>query len=339
MFTAVFVGLLIVRTDWRETGDALAEAEYRWVAPAIAVSFGTMWVRSLRWRYVLQPVTESKTNTLYPLLVVGYMANGLLPARAGEFVRAYLVGNRYHVSRMAVLGTVAIERLFDGVVLVALFFIFAPALDPNETLTTLAILMTFAFALMVAFVFFLTSSEERSERLGRFLFARLPDTMSDSLNEWWSAFLKGLRGLRSPRTLGLVTGATTATWLLEAVSYLLMARAFDIHEGYLVFVVTAAAANLAISVPSSQGGIGPFEFFAREVMVLTGVSAGVATAYAIALHAVLLLPVIVAGLIIVAVTDVTLPAALGRELLPEDDTDGAAGQPSPAPAPAPGGDR
>lgn len=325
--------LLAVRTDWNETVDALQEAEYAWVLPAIVVAFGTLWVRSLRWKYVLQPITDSQAGALYPVLVVGYMANGLLPARAGEFIRAYLVGNRYGVSRMAVLGTVAIERLFDGLVLVALLFLFAPVVEFNRALIILAAFMTFTFAWAVPLIIFLTSSEERAERLARFVFDRFPHRMRDSLNGWWSAFLKGLRGMRSPRTLALVTGTSIVTWLLEAVSYLLMGRAFGIEENYLVFVVAAAAANLAISVPSSQGGIGPFEFFAREVMVLAGVGTGVATAYAIALHAVLLLPVIFAGLIVVAVTDVTLPAALGRELSSDSELAPIAGRdPSGTPA-------
>jgi len=117
--TALFLGLFFWRTDLSELTDALGDATYWWMIPAVAIWFVSAAVRSLRWHYLLRHIAGLGTVTLYPILVIGYMANNLLPLRTGELVRTYILGERHGVSKMAALGTVAVERLFDGVVLVS----------------------------------------------------------------------------------------------------------------------------------------------------------------------------------------------------------------------------
>lgn len=91
--------------------------------PAIPVLFCAIVVRCLRWSILMRPLVDISPWRLLPYAIIGYMANNLLPARAGEVVRAYATGERENVSRMGVLGTVAVERLFDGCVLVIMLLI------------------------------------------------------------------------------------------------------------------------------------------------------------------------------------------------------------------------
>ncbi len=311
--SSLFLAFLLFRTDLGETRDALTKANYAYVAPTVALLFATLWVRSARWAYLLRPITSTGAAPLYPLVTVGLMANNVLPVRAGELVRAYLLGGRKGISRVSVLATIAVERLFDGIVLVGFFLIFGPFVGLNDTLSDLAIVMAVAFAAGVVVVFIVVWSEERSERLARGALSRLPRGLRGRAGDSAASFLVGLRGLRSAPVLAPVLATSILVWIMEAGAYYMMGRAFSIDAGFEVYLVVAAAANLAISVPSSQGGIGPFEFFARETMVVAGAGSGVATAYAVALHAVILLPVVVAGLIFVWLTDITIGGALGRE--------------------------
>jgi uncharacterized membrane protein YbhN (UPF0104 family) len=86
------------------------------------------------------------------------------------------------------------------------------------------------------------------------------------------------------------------SWLLEATMYYMVGRAFNIDIGFEYFLLVTASANLAISVLASQGGIGPFELVTKQVIVSAGIAEASAQAYAIGLHALLLLPVIAVGL-------------------------------------------
>jgi uncharacterized membrane protein YbhN (UPF0104 family) len=106
--------------------------------------------------------------------------------------------------------------------------------------------------------------------------------------------------LRSPIDLGIAWLMSLVSWLLEATMYFIIARAFGIDEGFHVFLLLCAAANLAIAVVASQGGVGPFELVVTEVIVAFGaaggIAEGVASAYALGLHAILLFPIIALGL-------------------------------------------
>src|SRR3972149_956204 len=112
--TGLFLGLFFWRTDLGELGDAQAQANYWWVIPAVAIWFASAVLRSLRWHYLLRGLTTLSTATLSPIVIIGYMANNLLPLRTGEFVRAYVLSERHQVSKMSTLGTIAVERVFDG---------------------------------------------------------------------------------------------------------------------------------------------------------------------------------------------------------------------------------
>ncbi|MSQ61407.1 MAG: flippase-like domain-containing protein [Dehalococcoidia bacterium] len=310
----LFVTLLVLRTDLDETWRAFREAEYGYVAPAVLLSsVVTVWLRAARWTYLLRPLVQTRTHRIYPILTVGYMANNLLPLRAGELVRAHLVRARYGVRRMAVLGTIALERLFDGAILVALLIVAAGFVHLDGDLRRLAVIMAVLYLLAIGLVLLVAWSEAGSERLARRVLSRLPLRLAAPAGNWAGSFLTGLRAIRSPSALGLIAASSLAIWCIDALAYGLMGRAFGIEQGYATYLLIAAVANLSLTIPSSQGGIGPFEFFAREVLVVSGVGVPVATAYAIALHAVLLLPMVAAGLVIVWATDITLRGATGRD--------------------------
>ena len=162
--TGLFLGLFFWRTDLGELGDALAQANYWWVVPAVAIWFVSAAFRSLRWHYLLRRLANLRTRTLYPIVIIGYMANNLLPLRTGELVRAYVLGERHGVSKMSTLGTIAVERVFDGVVLVGFLVVAGAILGLNEELAVLAIGMSVVFALLLALFVYVASSPERARR-------------------------------------------------------------------------------------------------------------------------------------------------------------------------------
>src|SRR3989304_5901042 len=90
--TGLFLGLFFWRTDLGELGDALAQANYWWVVPAVAIWFVSAAFRSLRWHYLLHRLPNLSTRTLYPIVIIGYIANNLLPPRAGEPGRPHRLG-------------------------------------------------------------------------------------------------------------------------------------------------------------------------------------------------------------------------------------------------------
>lgn len=291
------LGLFLLGTDFGEIGDALADANYLWLIPGLAVYFVSLGFRSLRWSYLLRPLGNLSPGPLFAVIVIGYMANNLLPVRAGELVRAYVLGERHRLSKMATLGTIAVERVFDGLVLVLLLVAMAAVVGTNQQLRNLAIAMAVLFVGLLVIFFIVVSSQERTQRWLARLLALLPSlAWRHRIDGLMASFLVGMGSLQSPRQLALVFTTSLAVWVVEAGSYHLVGLGFGINESFAVYLMMTAAANLALSVPSSPGGIGPFELFAKQVLTLAGVGGSLAAAYVVALHAVVLLPIIALGL-------------------------------------------
>ncbi|MHB8376095.1 MAG: lysylphosphatidylglycerol synthase transmembrane domain-containing protein, partial [Dehalococcoidia bacterium] len=125
--TAVLVGWFVWR-NWDKFPDmkrAFQDADWRLALLSLPIYFLGLFVRTVRWQYLLRPVKKVSAFRLYPVVIIGLMANNVLPARAGEFARAYVLGQRERISKTTSLGTIAVDRLFDGVTLIPLMLIVA----------------------------------------------------------------------------------------------------------------------------------------------------------------------------------------------------------------------
>src|SRR5918996_426398 len=143
--SAVFLALFLARTDFDEIRESFAGADYLLAFAAIPLYFIGYWLRTLRWRYLLQPVANVSTLRLYPVTIVGLMANNIAPARIGELVRAYLVGQRESISKSTALGTIAVDRAFDGLTLVAILGIVVAGSGASAGVKTIGIVTALLF--------------------------------------------------------------------------------------------------------------------------------------------------------------------------------------------------
>jgi uncharacterized protein (TIRG00374 family) len=292
----VFIVLLLRRTNLGDVWNAWSHANPLWLLAAVGLYFVSVWVRALRYRYILISRINLSSWQLFPILAIGYMANNVLPARAGELVRAYVLGERYNVSKMFSLGTIAVERLFDGLTLLGLLLCTGLLLGVNGALRDLAIVTAPLFAAALLVFLAILVSPSRSEAMAMRLVALAPARFQERAAELVTAFISGLGSLRHPRLFAVVITTSICSWTMEGVVYSLVGRALGMHVGIGYYLMATAAANLAITAPSSQGGIGPYEFFAKQTLLLAGVGASVATAFALATHFLVLLPVTAVGL-------------------------------------------
>ena len=327
----LFVIILAYQVDLKEITAALGEASYFYVAPAIGLYFIAVYFRSIRWRYLLAPVGAFPVNRLYPVVVMGYMANNLLPARLGELVRSYYLAKREGVSGSTALATIAVERVYDGVVLLAVAALAAPLLvllgefdGTSDAYRTAALTLAFgtvavflaalAFLTMASFPWFLGMVD-----LG---LRAVPARLRPRAREMSHRFIQGLGVLNSPRKHLGVFLLSLPVWLLEGAMYFLISYSFGISGAFgsfwvllLVIALLTAVSNLATALPTSIGGIGPFEVVAQQTLVALGVGASVAAVYAAFLHLVALwLPVNLVGLALLWKQNLSL-----RQLVKLDD--------------------
>jgi uncharacterized membrane protein YbhN (UPF0104 family) len=146
----------------------------------------------------------------------------------------------------------------------------------------------------------------------------LPGKLSHSVEGLLDSFLIGLQAIRRPSVLVQAAALSLASWLVEMAQYAMIGEAFHLNVGIDVYLIITAAPNLALSILASPGGVGPFEVTTREVLVYFGVGSASASAYALALHALLLGPIIVAGFVMLWLMHVSLGEVMGGGERTED---------------------
>ena len=321
--SALLIGLFLRATHPREIADALEQANYWYLLPALAVFFVGIGVRCLRWSVLMRPVAPLSPARLFPYAVIGYMANNLLPARAGEVVRAYVTGDREHVSRMGVFGSIAVERLFDGCILVLMLLIAGTVVGFEDTrLQVVAAASSALFLAAITAFYVLTLKPERARRLAHRLLRVLPERFEHRADELADSLVNSLRSVHDWRSLAAVAALTAIAWTVEAGSYAIIGQGFDLGVGFGHYCLLLAAANLAIIVPTFFGGTGPFEWAVKLVLVGAGVSSGVAGAYSVVSHAFILVPTTILGLLFLWMWGISFRRITGARV---DPVEGGAG--------------
>ena len=296
--------------------DELAAANYVYLIPAVAVYFVGVYFRALRWQFLLNPMRRFPVRRLYPVVVIGYAANNLLPMRLGELVRSYYLARQEKFSASSALGSVAVERVFDGLTLIGLVAVTAPWLlllgefdwttgVSQTTATILAVAVVIVFGGFLA-VFTMLATWSRFSQVVERLLTLLPGKIGDIARRFFVSFVSAFAILNSPRKHLALVAYSAPIWFCEFVVYFLVSYSFDIGSHFdsvgvylLAIALLTATSNLATGMPSAIGGIGPFEVVAQQTLVALGVGVGVAVNYALVVHLVALwLPVNIVGLAI-----------------------------------------
>lgn len=334
--SVVLIGLFVRSTPISDMKRAFEDAN-PWIALAsLPVYLLGLWVRTIRWQYLLRPVKRVSTLRLYPVVIIGLMANNLIPARAGELARAYVLGERENISKTAAFGTIAVDRIFDGVTLIPMMLIVAAFAGGDATFPVgfhrslnfagLGLVMAVLFGVVIALLFYMAISEHGRDLMHRFVPRFAPNSVKPKVEGLLHSFFDGLAALRSPVDLGVAWFMSLISWTLEATMYYIVARAFGINEPFYVFLLLAAAANLAIAIVASQGGIGPFEIVASRTIIAfgTSVKSADANAYALGLHALLLIPIVAFGLALMWSMNLSFGAILKGERQTEAEAEALA---------------
>ncbi len=350
--SALLLALFFLTVDFGRMLDAIAGANYVYAAPAVGLYLLAVLFRTLRWRQLLRHMRVISVGRLYPVVVVGYMANNLLPLRLGELVRSYYVGEREGISKTSALVTIFVERLLDALTLllfIAAIAVFIPVVGVAEAfgerygvswqllVAALSVPFVAAFGALLLMAF----SPSRARAIGIGLIRPLPDGTKARLVHTIDMVLNGLVPLRSPGAIISLFAMSLPIWLLEAGLFFLIGLSFGLHEVYdnpgemaVAIVLVTAVANIGSSVPAAPGGIGLFELVARETLVLLPLAAidrSVAAGYVAVVHAALLLPMIVLGQVFLWGQQVSLRtlSRAGRSTVAGPETVGSA-----APLPA-----
>jgi uncharacterized protein (TIRG00374 family) len=286
-----------------ELGQAVMDANYWWLIPGVAIYFVGVWVRAWRWHYLLHPLKSIPTRRLFPTVTIGYFGNNILPARAGELLRAIVLKKDEEIPISASLATIIVERVFDGVVMLAFVFLNLPELARLTTssgfigdIRTLALVGSGLF--FGALAIFLAAAMFPEKALGviEWLAQRVaPTRYREKILELTERFMGGLAALRSPAGALMVFLTSIVIWLLETGKYWFVMHAFPFQVNFFTLMLMNGIVNLATTIPSAPGYVGTFDAPGIAVLQAYGIEKATAAAYTLILHVALWAPITALG--------------------------------------------
>lgn len=299
ILSIVFIFLAFRNFNFDDFISALLNVNIFLVFLAAGVFLCSYVLRGVRWQIMLKSVKEIPFSTSFCIIFIGYMANTLLPMRLGEFVRAYVLGVKEHISKLASLSSIILERIFDGIILVfflSVLLIFYPF---PGWVKNLGIFTAILFCGGISIIFIITHYQTKAINFLYYILHFFSDSFHKKIVPYIEKFILGLGMLKNRSQISSVTIISVFIWLNEALVYYILLIAFDITESslFLIALFTMIVINFGIMIPSSPGNIGTYHYFCVLALTLFGVSSNTALAYAIIANALMIICTVFFGVL------------------------------------------
>lgn len=289
--SVVALFLVLRSVDLGVAWSKIQAAQPQWLALLVAFILIDLGVRALRWRVLLSPVGRVAYRDSLGSLLVGYLANNVLPARLGEFVRSHDMGERTGLSKSTILGTIVVERVMDTLVVVviaslAIFVLSVRGVVASAILVGLAITALLVVAIVVGLVAH-----------------RLPgaDRAAAFINQWprihglLVRLRAGLAVTSNIRVMAISLGLTLASWSCAVLAFAAAAQSVGVEPTMGQAALLAAGVNLATAVPAGPGYVGTFEAAGVAIAASVGIDKDHAFAFIVLVHVFSLLVTSVGG--------------------------------------------
>lgn len=305
--SAVLVFFLFRGIDFHKLWEASSRANlYYWI-PAFLIQYLLMLIRALRWQQLLNPIKRIGTGSLFSATTIGFMANNLLPARMGEFVRAYVIARKEDISVTSSFATIVVERIFDIIAVLAMTVIVFLFLElPSGVSHIRELVRGGAFSLLVVlagvvlFLSFLVTYRETATSIARRLLNPFPERVQEQAVLFLNSLASGLDIVKHGRPLFMVVFYSTLNWIVSALPIYLITLSFGFALPFSSALLILVLLAFAVSVPSSPGFVGPFHYAIYLGLGFYGIGKEEALGMAIVMHLAQFVPLVVLGLILLS---------------------------------------
>ena len=283
--SAVFLFLAVRNIHWPDVWAAWRRARLDLLVAGTVLLVVGWGIGAVRWRILLAPAPGLRMQDAFGYIMIGYLANTVLPLRLGDLVRATLVGRRRRLGVSRALGSLALERVLDlltliGItLLVALMMKIPPAIQ--KTVATLAV----GGLVALLFLFVLALHQEKLPRVTALLARIMPHVLAERVITLIRNFSDGAAVLRRPA--GLISAWTLSLlgWGVAGICAMTWIRAFHLEVPWQGAFFVLIMVNLGSAIPSSPGYIGVYHYLAVLALSLWTPDRNATLAYAIGTHA------------------------------------------------------
>ena len=308
---AALLALFLRNVDLRRVGRDIVRAEPGYLVAGVALSVVNLAIRAYRWRYLLEPLGHTTFGQSFRATAVGFAANSVLPARAGEVIRPYFLSRLAARERMTASGafaTIIVERILDVMTVLALlasYVLFfgrsSAAANPSAFawLTWVALTAGVGAVVGLSVLFVLALDPRRVGRATERL-ARVVPSLAAAVARMVENFAHGLAIVRRPTRLFVALLWSVPLWLCIAGGLWAVATAFHIPMPFTGSFVVVALLALGVAVPT-PGAVGGYHaMFRYGATTFLGASDEAAVGAAIVSHLLSIGPTLVLGLVFAA---------------------------------------
>ena len=281
MVSLVALAIVFSLLDLRKFGQALLQADLRYLLAAILAALLWLFVRGFFWRTLLQ--NKASYYDAFITVNEGYLLNNILPFRLGEVGRAFLLGRKAHIDFWQVIPSILIERALDLAFAVGLFLCTLPFVIGVAWAKQAAMVTGIIVLLGLGAIYILARNRQRVLDWVNRVGARFP-LVNKLAGRRLVAFFDGLAIITDARLFLRALGWEVLNWMVSVLEYYLFLRAFFPAPSLLWVLFALGVGALGIAAPSSPGAIGVFEAVLVGALVVFGVDASPATAFALTVH-------------------------------------------------------
>lgn len=312
--------LLLQRVDLDELRRLVQAVRLAPFALSVIIFMLSFVFRAYQWRAVLTDTHSTQLRHLFAAIMIGFAGNSVLPARAGEFMRAGVLSRRQGIPFTTSLASVMATRLLDGLCFIGMFtaalfllqldeplivpagrFVAEPFVITRQKMVVAATVVAVTFLTATSCAIALYILRKRAVRLAELMLRPTSERTSTWIAHRVDTFIEGLtvfgRGSRFARSLGL----TIVVWTIATLSLypLMIAVPMGVRLPWWSALVVCSLANLGSMIPITPGFIGTFHACVVGALKLCrpDVEYDVAVAFSLILHASQLVPIVLAGVI------------------------------------------
>ncbi len=283
---------------WGEVRDMY----WQWVLFAVCSDCLVYLLHAWRWKLLLHPVERVPFINCVRAIYIGLFANEVLPLRAGELIRCFLLSRSSTVPISVTFASALIERIFDGIWLMSCFFVTLHMGKLPGVLVKGGYILGIIIFICGALIGF--AMYARQQALDVFLGITWP--------AWFNTLIEDLHLIGHSRYLYASFLASGAYMLAQIVPIYALVQAYDLPVPWTASFTMMVLLRLSAVVPQAPGNLGSFQWVTARTLIMFGVATGYAKRFSLILWAVVTLPLIVIGFIALAVTGIKM-SQLHRE--------------------------
>ncbi len=300
LFSAFFLWLAFRDISIAELWDSIRSASALTILLASVLAIVAIQLRAWRWQILLKPLKSIPFKKVYPITMIGFMANNLLPAHAGEGGRAYLIAREEQLSGMAAFATVGLERILDLVALASLLAVVMISVELPDWLRFSALALGVLALLMLGVLYFTSDSDSPIRHMLFRLINMLPEKLQIFVSDKLNSIMEGVHIIRSGPKLIKLLALSLLVWLQLAFTIWVVLIGYPLDPELSEFVMPSLTSVLlvafAAAIPSSPGYVGVTQIAFVYALEPFGVNAAQAVGVSVIYHVTQYFPITLTGI-------------------------------------------